>query len=317
MARFLFAATATVLLAVVFTRLSMVLAQHLGVVDYPTDRKKHHRATPLMGGFAIALTTTIILAFFLEPAVYRSWWPIIVGGWAAWLVGFIDDWLKSRGREWRPLPKLIGQILAASLPVLAGFRVEVMTNPLGGELVLVPWLSILLTVLWIVGCMNAVNFIDGLDGLAAGVPAIGAFSMFVVAAIMDEPAVALAALVMAAANVGFLRYNFHPARVFMGDAGANYIGFFLAGISVVGYFKSTISLGMIVPICALGLPIYEGFSSTLRRLREHRPVYQAGRDHLHYRLMEKGYSQPQVAGLMYLLAFVLSVSGMIIALASR
>jgi UDP-GlcNAc:undecaprenyl-phosphate GlcNAc-1-phosphate transferase len=218
---------------------------------------------------------------------------LVLGGLILSIVGAIDDrWELSAGKQ------IIVQVACAALVVPFGVEIRFLSNPFSSQMIDLQWLSYPVTILWLVGVANAVNWIDGIDGLAAGVTAIAACSMALLAAWSKQPALTLLAAALFGALVGFLRYNFNPAKIFMGG-GAQVVGFLLAGVSAVGAFKVPMAAAMALPVLILALPIFDTASVIVRRWRAGRPIYQADKSHLHHRLLELGYSQRQTVLILY------------------
>lgn len=225
------------------------LAFHLGAVDRPNARKVHHRIMPRMGGLAIFIgfMTAALTTLELTTDVIG----ILLGGAAIAAVGMVDDMIQLSAKV-----KLVGQIVAALIPVLFGVRIEWLNNPWGGYFYL-DYLSVPFTVFWIVSLTNVVNLIDGLDGLAAGVSAIASVTVIMVALQQGMYPVAIMTASLAGAIIGFIRYNFNPATIFMGDTGSLFLGYMLAAISIFGAVKSAATIALLVPAIALGLPIMD------------------------------------------------------------
>lgn len=278
------------------------LALRFGAVDKPCARKVHTKPIPLLGGLAIyvgfflgvslvaALDTQITRALF-----YSSSFIVFVG--------IIDDLY-----DLRPSVKFAGQLIAAIIFVACGMQIQFVTNPQGGMLYLGFW-GIPITILWLVAMSNVVNFLDGLDGLAAGVSTIAALAVFIVAVMRGQYLVAGITIALVGANLGFLRYNFNPAQIFMGDSGAMFLGFALAAIAVQGSLKGAMTLGLVVPALAFGIPILDTAFAIIRRKRKGVSISQADRGHIHHRLLDRGYSQKQAVVLIYLLTACLGVIG--------
>ena len=306
------------LLVWIFTPLADRLSYRLGLVDNPSKRKPHAKPTPLMGGWAM------LISFFLSSLVAvplkGNRIGILLGALIAFAVGLADDYAKSRGKEMGALPKLLGQIVAAL--VLASFDVRIfhITNPFsaGKDLIFFsPVVSYLMTVLWVVGVMNIINFMDGLDGLAAGISCIAASTLALIAWHMHQAPSATLAVIVVGITLGFLRFNKYPASIFMGDMGANFLGFLLAAISVGGSFKSATFVGMVVPILALGLPIADTAMNVIRRTLNGQPFYQADLGHTHHRLQRWGLNQVQTVYFMYLISICFSLTALVFLFASR
>jgi len=311
------AAIVGLVLALALTPLVQRLAPRLGAVDRPEERRVHERLTPTAGGLAIyiafwvALGVAVLVAHFLthQPLDLAGGGGILIG--ATLLLGLclLDDIYGLH-----PAPRLIGQILVAIIAFQWGVRIEGLTNPLAlfgqHSYMAVGWLSGPLTVLWIVFVINAINWLDGLDGLAAGVCAIAAASLAIMAASANMLVVATMGAALAAASLGFLRYNFIPARIFMGDTGAMFLGFVLACLSVMGAFKIPTAIAVVVPLLVLGVPIYDAIATVFRRARAGKPIYNADKTHLHHRLLDRGLTATQTVLLIYAVTILLCLAAL-------
>ncbi len=276
------------------------LAVKIGAIDVPKDnRRMHKEAIPLIGGLAI------FLGFLFSTLVYVPLAPeiigMIMGAVIMVVLGIFDDKYDLDAKL-----KLAVQIAAAAVPVCMGVRIERIILPFlesnGFEF---GWLSYPVTILWIVALTNAVNLIDGLDGLAAGVSAIASLSVFCVALMQGEYVIALLTAALVGACFGFLPYNFSPASIFMGDTGSTFLGFVMATISVMGLFKIHAIISFAVPFIAFGIPIFDTSFAILRRLREHRPIMSPDRGHLHHRLVDMGFTQKQAVLIIYAICIIL------------
>jgi len=291
------------------------LAVRYNLVDRPCCRKVHEKPMPFVGA---AMWLGITLMVWVLPLDMQVTLGLVLGGTIAFLVGLIDDWVKSRGGDLSAGPKLAGQIVAAGVLYWSGVQVQFLTNPFSGGLVfLVPWLSLFVTVIWVVGVTNIINFMDGLDGLACGIVNIAALTMAIIAYFMGQPTTMIISLVIVGGTLAFLRYNFNPAKAFMGDGGAYFLGFALAAVSVEGAFKSATLVGLLVPILILGLPIFDTVYNIGRRLMSGKPVHVADRGHTHHRLLAAGLSQKQTVLVMYLISICFSLTALVIMFASR
>ncbi len=284
-------------LAAVLTPVVRAGAARIGLVDLPEQRRVHDKPVPTAGGLAI------FVAFWLAVAAAGGLGDpttvgILIGSALLAALCLVDDIYHLS-----PAPRFLGQIIVALIALQWGVRVEGLTNPLalfGGTSYLALGASAgPLTVLWIVFMTNAINWIDGLDGLAAGVCALCAGTLAVMALSMGMSQVGVLGAAAAGACLGFLPYNFNPARIFMGDTGAMFLGYLLACVSVTGAFKSTAALAVFVPMLVLGVPIYDALSTTIRRAVNGKPIYNADRTHLHHRLLARGFSQKQTVVLIY------------------
>src|SRR4051794_3091233 len=268
------------------------MARLLGVVDKPGTRRLNRRAVPRLGGLALFFGIFVpALAFLPLGSETRG---LLLGAAVATTVGAIDDF---RGLIW--WEKLGGQVAAAAIPTIFGIWVHRFTFPVLGVHQFPEWVGVSLTVLWIVAIMNMVNFLDGLDGLAAGVCAISGFTFCLIALSLHRPNPALLAAVVFGACLGFLRHNFYPARIFMGDSGALLLGFILGALSVQGLLKTAAVATLLFPLLVLAVPIIDTSFVVAKRLKYRQPVYGADRSHLHHRFMNIGYSQPRAAPAMW------------------
>ena len=264
------------------------MARMLGVVDAPGGRRVNRSPVPRLGGLALFFGLFIPALAFLPLG--RDTRGLLLGAAVATTVGAIDDF---RGLRW--LEKLGGQLLAAAIPVWFGVWVDRFTFPFVGVHALPAWVGIPLTIFWIVAIMNMVNFLDGLDGLAAGVSAIAGLTFAVIALSLGKPNAAILSAIVFGACVGFLRHNFYPARIFMGDSGAMLLGFVLATIAVQGLLKTAATVALFFPLLVLAVPIVDTTFVVARRLKHGQPVFEADQAHLHHRFLRRGFSEPRAA----------------------
>ncbi|MBS3950934.1 MAG: undecaprenyl/decaprenyl-phosphate alpha-N-acetylglucosaminyl 1-phosphate transferase [Peptococcaceae bacterium] len=291
------------------------LSMSYSIVDKPNARKVHQTPMPFVGA---AIWAGVLLAVWLLPIERRLLIGVSLGGTVAFAVGFVDDFIKSRGGDLAAGPKFIGQIFAAILLFSAGVKVQFLSNPFTGGLVYLPDLvSLVVTVAWVVGVTNLINFMDGLDGLACGLVNIAALTMAVVSYFMGQPTTLLVSLVLVGVTSAFFRVNFNPARMFMGDAGAYFLGFMLAAVSVEGAFKSATLVGLLIPIIVLGLPIADTVFNIVRRLLSGKPVYVADKGHAHHRLLQAGLSHRQTVLVMYLISICFSLTALVLMFANK
>jgi UDP-GlcNAc:undecaprenyl-phosphate/decaprenyl-phosphate GlcNAc-1-phosphate transferase len=283
------------------------VARVLGVVDEPLERRRVHlQAIPRLGGLALFLGIFIPSLAFLElDGAYRG---ILLGAALATTVGMVDDF---RGLPW--WGKLGGQVAAAAIPVYYGVDIDRFTFPILGIHSLPEWLAAALAILWIVAIMNMVNFLDGLDGLAAGICGISGATFAVIALSLDRPDAAVLSAIVAGACLGFLRHNFYPARIFMGDSGALLLGFVLATVSIQGLLKTAATVALFFPLLALAVPILDTSFVVARRLKHGEKFYVPDQAHLHHRFLRRGFSQPRAV--LYLYAWCVILGGA--ALATR
>lgn len=284
------------------------LAFRIGAVDQPSARKVHSQPMPRLGGAGIFIAFVLIVV--ATSSVDETLTGILLGGTAVFLVGVVDDIYRLS-----PWTKLAAQIAAALIAVNCGVRVDVMTNPFDGVFEL-GVLSIPLTLLWIIGITNAVNLIDGLDGLAAGVCAIAAITIGIVAWKGNQVVIAYVALVLTGAIIGFLPHNFHPARIFMGDSGSMFLGFILACLSVSGLAKGATLISLCIPVIILGIPVFDTLFAIIRRVNNQKPIFGADKDHLHHRLMEMGMSHQMSVIVIYFVSALLGGAAVVMAYVS-
>ncbi|MBQ4042554.1 MAG: undecaprenyl/decaprenyl-phosphate alpha-N-acetylglucosaminyl 1-phosphate transferase [Clostridia bacterium] len=287
------------LLAYAITPPVRVLAYKIGAIDIPADaRRMHKKPIPRLGGLAIFFSFIITSLIFckLSPALVSIW----IGGLILCVLGTLDDIYRL---HW--LVKLIVQIAAAALAVVNGVSID-QINLGGGYLHLGVW-SYPLTILWITGLTNAINFIDGLDGLACGVSAICACSICGVTLLMGDFSSALITAILAAACFGFLPFNRNPARIFMGDTGALFLGFTLAVISVEGVFKLHTLISLLIPVSIFALPLFDTLFAILRRVLHGKSPFSADRGHLHHRLVDMGFTQKETVGILYAICGILGM----------
>ena len=264
------------------------MARLLGAVDAPGGRRLNRRPVPRLGGLALFLGIFVpALAFLPFSHETRG---MLLGAAVAVTVGAVDDF---RGLRW--YEKLAGQLIAAGIPISFGIWVDRFTFPFLGIHALPEWAGAPLTLIWIVAIMNMVNFLDGLDGLAAGVAAIAGLTFAVIALSLAKTDAAILAAIVFGACVGFLRHNFYPARIFMGDSGALLLGFVLATISVQGLLKTAATVALFFPLLVLAVPIVDTTFVVMRRLKHGEHVFEGDQAHLHHRFLRRGFSQPRAA----------------------
>lgn len=279
------------LVSYVLTPYIKKLAFKIGAVDKPDNRKVHKKIMPRLGGLGIYIAFMLGAVFGLEMT--KDIVGILIGATVIVIVGILDDKYQLPAKV-----KLLGQILAACILVAFDIRIEWVNNPFGGYYYL-EYFSIPLTIFWIVSFTNVVNLIDGLDGLAAGVGAIASLTVILVSVQFGYYHVAMLTCALAGGIVGFIRYNFNPATIFMGDTGSMFIGYMLAAISVFGAVKTAATVALIVPAIALGLPIMDTAFAIMRRYSNGRPIFQPDKGHIHHRLLAMGMNQRQAVLLMY------------------
>ena len=306
------------LVTLVVTPIVRRFAIRRGLVDSPGGRKVHTRPIPRLGGVGLFAGVMAAVATQALGEKFLGWGGTIIGGGTArakilgvllglciiFVVGLIDD-LKGLSPGW----KFTGQLVAATVVVASGLRIEYIGDPFGDGLIALGYLAIPITLLYIAGFTNVINLIDGLDGLAAGVTAIAAASLLVLAAQGNRLDAAAFAAAVIGACVAFLRYNFNPASIFMGDSGSLFLGFTLATISLMGVMKSTAAIALAVPLLIIGVPIFDTASAIVRRVLHNRPIQEADRGHIHHRLLGRGFDQRQTVVIIYVWSIALALGG--------
>lgn len=286
-----------------------------GFVDEPGGRKVHKFAISRLGGIAMFLGFMFAVAVEGLGERYLGWggsmfasgsqvFGVLAGLLVIFAVGVVDDIYTLS-----PGPKFLGQVIAAGIVIGTGLRIDFVGNPFGGGLIALGYLGIPITLLYIVGFTNVINLIDGLDGLAAGVTAIAATSFLVLAAQSNRLEAAALAAALIGACLGFLRYNFNPASIFMGDSGAMFLGFALSTISLLGVMKSVAAITLVVPLLIIGVPIFDTASAIVRRIKHKRPIQEADKGHIHHRLLGRGFDQRQTVIIIYVWSAVLAFGG--------
>ncbi|MFF5993812.1 MraY family glycosyltransferase [Lysinibacillus sp. KU-BSD001] len=298
-----------VLAAILLTPLVKQLAFRIGAVDAPNYRKVHARIMPRLGGLAI------FGAFLIGVAILRpdgeNMLAIVLGATVIVITGVLDDMYEISAKA-----KMLGQLVAACIIVFfGGIQIEFFNLPFDDGTLSLGLLSIPLTILWIVGITNAVNLIDGLDGLAAGVSTIALITLATMAFTLSDMFVVAIAAILAASTFGFLFYNFHPAKIFMGDTGALFLGFMIAVLSLLG-FKNITMVSFIVPVIMLGVPISDTFFAIVRRLRMKQKWSDPDKSHLHHRLLDLGFSHRQTVLIIYGIATLFGLAAIIFSMST-
>ncbi|EJY57247.1 glycosyl transferase, family 4, conserved region [Alicyclobacillus hesperidum URH17-3-68] len=291
-------------------------ALRTGFVDRPNQRKIHREPIPLLGGLAIYIS--FVVAAGVLGHRHSTYWGITAGGFIIFGIGVLDDYYKTRGRDFKAWPKFLMQIAAAIVLVLFHVRISGVNLPFGHMYYAFPgWLSAVATVFWVVAVTNMMNFLDGVDGLAAGIAAISALTLVFIALMKGQDMMAMLAISLVGSALGFLKYNFHPARIFMGDAGATFLGYALSAIAVDGAFKSATIVSLAVPMLALGVPILDTLWVVSRRFKERRPIYIADKGHTFHLLMKSGLNQVQTVAILYLVGVCFSLASILVEIVSH
>jgi UDP-GlcNAc:undecaprenyl-phosphate GlcNAc-1-phosphate transferase len=292
------------------------VAIRMGFVDRPTKRKIHAEPVPLSGGVAIFAGVVVTSFLFMgHPQLFRA---ILLGGIALVVIGLVDDGYKSRSMEFRIWPRLLVYIGVAFIPVWQGISIQGITSPSSSAMILFSTsVAAFFTVIWVFALINMLNFIDGIDGLASGVCVISSLTLFAASLIANHSDTAIVAVALAGSCLAFLAHNFHPARIFMGDAGATFLGYTLAVTAIDGTLKGATLLSLSVPLLALGVPILDTAIVFTRRLVEGKGLHRADNLHTHHSLMKWGLTQVQTVSFLYLIAAVFSLLSIVVLLVLR
>ncbi|OGS37417.1 MAG: hypothetical protein A2293_10805 [Elusimicrobia bacterium RIFOXYB2_FULL_49_7] len=307
---FLYVAVAgfALLVTLVTTPLVIRLSHTLDVLDKPATRKIHKGLIPRMGGLSIFAGLIAGLGFYclLEKEGFallrnKGYFVILAASFIMLLLGLFDDKYGLNAKV-----KFTVQIIAAAIIIIYGIKIERITNPFGGAFDL-GWLAYPISFLWIVGVTNAINLSDGMDGLATGICLIVAMTMFAVSLVTQHPGTLVVSAILSGALIGFLRYNFNPARIFMGDTGSQFLGFLLAALSIKGSLVSSTTVSFLVPLIALGLPIFDTLFAFLRRIVTGANPFSADKMHIHHRLLSFGFNQRQVVIMLYTVSILFGI----------
>jgi UDP-GlcNAc:undecaprenyl-phosphate GlcNAc-1-phosphate transferase len=294
------------------------LALYLGAIDLPSERKIHRGAMPRLGGLAVVggFCFPWVAFYVVNNRVTRTFQDyetlftvLLVGASAMLVLGIYDDL-----RGVKASTKFVVQLVIALFLYYGGYRITALTNPFGQSLQLSPLLALPVSVLWIVGITNALNLLDGIDGLAAGVTACISLSLALIDILSGNVIVALLTLCLAGACLGFLPFNFSPARIFLGDSGSLFIGVVLACIGMMSFFKAATATFIIVPLFVFGLPLYDTMTVMLGRARRGQPIFQADKSHVHHRLLALGLNHRQAAYFLYTIKVLLGAGAVLFSL---
>lgn len=303
------------LIVYLITSILIKLSFKYSFTDKPTKRKKHKGETPLCGGLAmfIGFFTVYFTVNNYTSIKEKSW--ILLGSALILLIGLIDDSFKTRGKEFPIYPRLIIQLLAAFIIFKSGIVFRGFTNPFTGVYIqLSGIIQFILTITWIFGVTTVINWSDGMDGLAGGLSLISSITFAAAAIILGQSESISMSLIVTGVTLGFLMYNKYPAKIFMGDSGANFLGFILSIIALDGAFKQATLMSLFIPILALAIPIFDNLFVIIKRFMDGKPVYQADRSQIHYRLEAKGFTPKQVVTYINMVSLAFSIISIILLL---
>lgn len=283
-------------LAIGLTPIARKIAIKFQIVDSPSGRKVHHGAMPYLGGVSIYLSFSvpyILLVLVTDVVATNIGYALLIGGFIVFLTGLVDDCF-----DLKPIFKILGQLIASLVAVRFGLSVDVITLPFVGETINLGYFGTGLTIIWILAITNAVNLIDGLDGLASGVSFIAGLSLFAISLILGNVMTALLLLLFCGSLLGFLKDNFNPAKIFMGDAGSLFLGYFLAIISLLELKQVTV-VSLLLPIIILGVPLSDTLYAMIRRKRNKQSILSPDKNHLHHCLLNNGLSHKHTVLVIY------------------
>ena len=312
----LLALLAALVVSFLMTPVVKTFAYKVGAIDVPKDNRRMHKVPiPRLGGLAIFIGFMVSILLFVDVRHSPQLQGILLGAVIIVVLGVVDDIMALPA-----MLKFVVQIAAALIPIFHGVVIQAISNPnllSDSAYWVLGKLSIPITVLWIVGITNSVNLIDGLDGLANGVSAISATTMLVIAILVSESQVAVVMAALVGACVGFMPYNMNPAKMFMGDTGATFLGFILATMSIQGLFKFYAVISFAVPFLILGLPLFDTAFAFIRRIAHGQSPMHADRGHIHHRLIDMGLNQKQAVATLYVISAILGLSAVVLTTSSE
>ena len=283
-------------LCIALVPLMITLGKKWNIMDMPSERKIHTKALPRTGGFALVLTaiTVLLLNHFFHLSSPSIFFKILPSLLIIIIIGIYDDTKGSNA-----ILKFSFQILASVLLYFNGLSIDRISNPLGGYFVFSGWVSFFITIFWTVGLINAINLLDGMDGLATGIILISSIFIFIIALFSHNTLIIFLSLLMIAITSGFLVFNFPPAKIFMGDTGSMFLGFMMASIGILGNRKSAVSITLLFPIILLIIPIFDTFLAIVRRVVTKKNIFRADKNHIHHRFLSLGISQRKTLWFIY------------------
>lgn len=282
--------------------------------DKPTKRKKQESPMPLLGGAGIYIGFVMSYLTFIKPINIKMFY-ILFSSLLILVIGTVDDWYKTKGKEFGVMPRVIVQFISIVIVYNSGITFNGFTNPFTYSYIVLPSaVSFFLTFTWIFGLTTVINWSDGVDGLAGTLSAIAGTTLFVVALAKNQMDSAMMSILLVGALIGFLKYNKYPAKIYMGDSGANFLGFMLAIISLDGVFKQATVMSISIPILVLGVPIFDNIYVVIKRIIRGKSIYEADASQIHHRLLSSGLNPKQVVQFISLMSLSLSFLSIIILL---
>lgn len=288
----------------VITPLVIKFAIKIGAIDKPNHRKVHKNVMPRLGGLAIFIG--VVAGYFAGGLYDQKVTAISIGALLIVAIGILDDKYELSAKV-----KFAGQLVVAGLIVASGLTIDLLSIPYIGNFELGMW-SYPITVFWIVAITNAINLIDGLDGLSAGISAIGIATIAIMAGLNGKMLILMISVILLGSIIGFLFYNFHPAKIFMGDTGALFLGYSISILSLLGLYKSVTLFSFLVPIIILGVPVFDTTFAIIRRIVNKKPISAPDKSHLHHRLLALGFSHRNTVLAIYAFGIMFSISAVIL-----
>lgn len=287
----------------------------LDFTDKPHGRKQHDSPKPLCGGIALFISFFISYFIFVDDRIEQKLCILLAAG-MIFAIGLVDDYFKTVGKEFPIFPRLVIQLLAATLVFKSGILLRGFTNPFTLKFVeFDPAIQFILTLTWIFGVTTVINWTDGKDGLAGGLSLISAMTFFITALILKQKdSSPMISIILAGSIIGFLKYNRYPAKTFMGDSGANFLGFILSITALDGAFKQTTVLSLFIPILALAVPIFDNLFVIFKRFSEGKPIYKADKSQMHFRLEAKGFTTKQIVNYIMVISILFSMLSILLVL---
>lgn len=277
----------------------------IGATDKPNKRKVHQKIMPRLGGLAIFIG--VVVGYFVAGLQTQRVITISIGACLIIIIGILDDLYELSAKV-----KFLSQIVIACLIVSSGLKIDFITIPFVVEKMQLGIFSYPLTVFWIVGITNAVNLIDGLDGLAAGISSIGISALGILAALSGKGLILTLAVIILGSTLAFLFYNFYPAKIFMGDTGSLFLGYCISVLSLLGLYKSVTLFSIIIPIIILGVPVFDTLFAIIRRIMNRQPISAPDKSHLHHRIMALGLSHRNTVLIIYCIGILFSVAAILL-----
>lgn len=315
MLKYLIAIVTSYFISVFLIPILIKISFKIDFTDKPTKRKKHLNDTPLIGGLSMYISFSIIYLMYSFKYQIAKTLCIFIGATIILLIGLVDDYYKTQRKEFKIAPRIFIQIGVATMMFFNDIVFKGFTNPISESFISFPiWLQYLCTITWIVGVVTVINWSDGMDGVAGSIVSISTITLLLVSLVKNQITMALTAAILLGSTLGFLKFNKQPAKIFMGDSGANFLGFILAIIALEGSFKQATLISVLIPFIILGVPIIDNIFVIIFRILKGKEFYKADKSQIHYRLQSKGLNKSQILIYISILSGILSLISIILAL---